>query len=188
MPKHSSASLNPNQPDPNSFRIPASDSQGHNSKLYFRCQPGHAQQLEMVVQSKKFPFRNIGEIIRHAIVRELVYLEGLEPMKSITGQVDAIIEVMRDEEFAGEFAKLFDRLGQRIASHLGSGSDGEARRLVLIVQEKLGDMPEGYWKDRYQQEVEVRYGHLVTNAPKCRLYVAPVAGEGDGDVDMDEQG
>lgn len=161
------------KPDPNSFRVPASDSQGHNSKLYFRCQPGHAQQLETVVQSKKFPFRNIGEIIRHAIVRELVYLERLEPMKSITGQVDAIIEVMRDEEFASEFSKLFDRLGQRIAQHLGNGSEGEARRLVLIVQSKLSEMPEGYWKDRYQSEIETRYGHLVKNAPKCSLRIVP---------------
>lgn len=155
--------------DPSQFRVPASDTKGHNARVWARCQPGHAQQLEHILQSKKFPYRCKGDILRHALLRHLIWLESLEPMRSVTGQVDAILEVLRDEEFASDFRSLFDKLGERISSHIGQGAEGEARRLILSAIHAIDQMPEGYWKEKYKSEVDSRWGYLIKNAGRASL-------------------
>jgi hypothetical protein len=85
------------------------------------------------------------------------------------GQVDAINEVMREEEFASSFRSVFEKMGVRIAEFMGSGSDGEARRMVLTVLRMVGEMPDGYWRDKYAAEIKARWGHLVDKAPRASL-------------------
>ena len=157
--------------DPMQFRVPGSDTKGHASRVYFRCQPGHSHQIDMLVQSKQFPYRTKGDLLRHSLVRHLRWLEGLGQWRvpSVLAEVDAIIELIRDDEFAQEFSAVFDKLGERISNHLGQGSAGEARRLLLSITKHVERMPEGYWRDRYTKEIEQRYGHIVTNAPKASL-------------------
>jgi hypothetical protein len=101
----------------------------------------------------------------------MIWLEEIAPVRSILSQVDAILEVMRDEEFASDFQHVFDKLGERIANHMGQGSDGEARRLILTVMRHISDMPDGYWKDKYTMELENRYGHLLKNAARMKLAI-----------------
>lgn len=157
--------------DPLQFRVPASDTKGHNARMYFRCQPGHSQQVEMLVQARQFPYRTKGDLLRHALAKHLHWLERIGDWKvpSVMAEVDAILEVVRDDEFSNDFQVVFEKLGERISFHLGSGSDGEARRLLLKVQKHVGAMPEGYWKDKYQDEIGKRWGHVLDNAPKASL-------------------
>ena len=117
------------QMDSMQFRIPASDTKGHTNRMYFRCQPGHSHQVSVMLDSKKFPYRTKGDLLRHALVRHLDWLGTQAPVPSIMAEVDTILEIMRDEQFAQEFAIVFDKMGQRIATHLGGGSQGEALRL-----------------------------------------------------------
>lgn len=156
--------------DTSIFLIPASDAQGHNSRVYCRVMPQVAQQMEYVMQSKSFPYRSKGDILRHALHRHLAYLSHLEPgVKSVLGQVDAICEVLREEEMSGEFRALFDKMGAQIQNFMGQGAEGEARRLILNVLRLVGEMPDGYWRDKYMSEIKSRWGHVVEKAPKVNL-------------------
>lgn len=150
------------------FRVPASDSKGHNVRQWFRCQPGHDRQVELVLRTKKFPYRTKGDILRHALVRHLRWIEEQAPVPSVMKEVDSILEIMRDEEFAQDFEVTFEKLGERINSHMARGAHGEARRLLLLVNRHISAMPEGYWRDRYEQEIKARYGYIL-DAPKARL-------------------
>jgi len=85
--------INLNSLDHTVFQVPASDTKGHNTKLWFRLQPGHAQMIDRVVSSRKFPYRSQGDLLRHAILRHMHFLDALAPVPSVLAQVDAIIEV-----------------------------------------------------------------------------------------------
>ncbi|MGD8570712.1 MAG: hypothetical protein PVJ39_21680 [Gammaproteobacteria bacterium] len=90
-------------------------------------------------------------------------------VKSVTGAVDAILDIMRDDEFSNDFQKVFDKLNERIMYHLNSGGVGEARRLLVTVKSKVRDMPDGYWRTRYLKELNNRFQHILDGAPTANI-------------------
>lgn len=155
--------------DPMAFRIPASDTKGHSHREYFRVQPGHAQMVSEVLNSKKFPFRTRGDVHRLGLARLFRWLETISPIASVTAEVDAIMEIMREEEFALDFEQVYAKMAEMINMHMGRGAVGEARRLLLAVQRHINKMPDGYWRDRYIREMTTRFGHIIEEAPKASL-------------------
>lgn len=153
------------------FRVPAADTQGHSERVWFRCQPGHAQAVSAIIQSQRWPYRTKGDLLRHALSRHLKYLASAAdlPIKSLLLRVDAIMDLLRDEEMNHEFMGVFETLGTRVACHLGNGGEGEARRLIAGIQRQVDSMPDGYWRDKYARELQTRYGHLLEQAPKAQL-------------------
>lgn len=157
------------QPNSDEFIIPASDTKGHSARCWFRTVPSMLRQVQQILDSKAFPYRTKGDIFRHALHRHMRWLNSIEPIPSVAGQVDAILEIMRDEEFHNDFALVFDKMGERISQHMANGSEAEARRLVLLVNTHIKGMPGGYWREKYQKELMARYGHLLRNAPKASM-------------------
>jgi len=155
--------------DPVEFRIPASDTKGHNARQWFRCIPSMSRQVEQVVQSKQFPYRTKGDLLRHALHRHMSWLTTIAPVLTVSGQVDVVLEIMRDEEMNNDFSLVFDRLSERISQHLSEGSQEEAVRLVRIVQSHVEDMPDGFWKAKYKKRLADRYKDMLGNARKCNL-------------------
>lgn len=154
------------------FIIPASDTNGHNARQYFRAQPGHAQQVSIFVGSKRFPYRTKGDLLRHAMVRHLKWLAELEgTVPSVMSQVDAIMEVARHEEFQIEFRQVFNKVGEVINSLMASGDENEARRFLLRIGRNIKDMPpEDHRKKKYEDELDRRFGHIIKSAPKANLH------------------
>lgn len=142
------------------FIIPASDTKGHSARHWFRCIPAMARQVEQVVQAGVFPYRTKGDLLRHALHRHIRWLNNIEPTTTVSSQVDAILEIMRDEEMNNDFSLVFNKLDERINIHLSNGEDGEAARLVLMVQSHVGRMPDGFWKDKYAKKME-KYRKII---------------------------
>jgi len=155
--------------NPDDFRVPASDTKGHSARQWFRCIPTMARVLEQIIQSKQFPYRTKGDLLRHALHRHIGWLGSLEPMITVSGQVDTIIEVMRDEEMSNDFALVFTKMGERVSQHLQDGADREAIRLIMTVQSHVNKMPDGFWKDKYKKEMKKKYGNLLEKATKYKI-------------------
>jgi len=156
-------------PSPDEFRVPASDTKGHSARQWFRCVPSMARQLEQTIQSRQFPYRTKGDILRHALHRHMKWLSSIEGVPSVSGQVDVILEIMRDEEMSNDFTLVFDKLAERISKHMEEGSNREAIRLLLIVNNHVNAMPEGFWKNKYQSEIRRKYGSLMKGSDKAKL-------------------
>lgn len=156
-------------PETEDFRIPASDTKGHNIRQWFRCMPAMARQVEQVVQSRVFPYRTKGDLFRHALHRHMDWLATQEAIPSVSKQVDIIIEIMRDDEMDGDFALVFEKLEARVTNHLSSGDIGEAAKLISRIKGCIAEMPDGFWKDKYNKKVADKYGDIVKHTPKCRL-------------------
>lgn len=155
--------------EPSDFRIPASDTKGHNARHWFRCIPVMARQVEQIIQAKKFPYRTKGDLLRHALHRHMGWLASMESIPSVSGQVDAIIEIMRDEEMNNDFDLVFEKMGERVAQHITNGAQREATRLVMTIQACITEMPDGFWKDKYKEQIKKKYGTIIEGNDKCNL-------------------
>ena len=143
------------------WRVPASDQKGHSERLWFRCQPSLAAMCDQVVASRKFPYRTKGDLLRHALNSHLKWLQTQGASCSVAGQVDTVMEVLRDEEYHADFLAVFDKLSERVAAHLAVGAQEEAARLIKVVQKHVASMPEGYWRDRYERTLRERHGQFL---------------------------
>ena len=146
--------------DPADFIIVAQDAKGHSERVGFRISPADDRALDTILASKKFPFRTKGDIMRWGVHVAIRRLERMEDVPSVTQQVDATMLILRDEMFNHEFMATFEALGRVIQQHLAGGANGEARRLVTLVKDKIQKMPDGHWRDKYLSTLEERYGHI----------------------------
>jgi hypothetical protein len=151
--------------DHREFYVPASDGKGHSERIWARIQPGYDRQMSVILNSKWFPYRSKGDIIRHALARHLSYLETLAPVPSITTQVDAISEIVREDEFNKEFEDIIKKLQDTVGYYLAQGQTGRAGSLVSRVLHRVELMPESDWKDMYLKAITDRFGNLVSSNP-----------------------
>jgi len=156
---------NPDGPGPGysveEFRIRGSDAKGNYESRTTRFLPAQVFQVINVLASKRFPYREQGDVLRHALYRHLHWLDTLEVIPSITRQVDAMIEVLRQEEFQQDFINVFEDVKRVIANYTASGANGEARRVLASIINHVDGMPAGYWQDRYRRELQEKFGHLM---------------------------
>lgn len=150
------------QVDPREFSVPASDNKGHSERMWLRIQSGHDRQMAAVLNSKFFPYRSKGDVVRHALHRHLLWLETLAPVPSVSGQVDAILEIMREEEFHKDFQDIMSRLQEQVGYYLARGQVGRARSLVSRILDRVDRMPDSDWKDTYRKEILDQYSNLVS--------------------------
>ena len=146
--------------DPDEFLIPASDSAGHGAKVWARVPPGILRQISELIAAGIFPYKTSSDLLRHALDRHLPYLNSLEPLPSITGQVEAANVVIRRQIHQQEFTTTMADLNRAVEACVKEGALGEARRLVSQVRHALKKMPDGYWRDRYLSELRERFEHL----------------------------
>jgi hypothetical protein len=157
--------------DPAQFRVSGVDSKGHTNRIWASLQPMHVQTIDILVQSKKFPYRTRGDFVRHAIIRHIHWLEKIyKPLNSVTGALDAMNALLRDAEFRAEFTEYLGRLNKQIKSLVTEGDEQAARRLLLETLRCIETMPEGYWRDKYMAAIRDEHKSLLESMPKASLF------------------
>lgn len=146
---------------PESFIIPARDSKGESVRIWSHIQPGYDRAIAAIVNAHRFPFKTPGDVFRLAVHWALKHLEELEPVISVTGQVEAMLDVLRTEEAAIEFNEFLMRATAIINRHVREGAGNEARRIVADLRQKIQQMPPGYWRRKYLETVQEQFGHLI---------------------------
>jgi hypothetical protein len=144
-----------------SWYVGARDAQGHSARLWFTAQPGHARDLNSIVASKKFPYRTVGDVLRHALHRHLKWLYTQGRFRSVMGQVELLVEICREEDFAMEMRKSVEQMAAILNKHVSNGNTGQAIRFYLKALGAVRGMPDGFWKDKYKTELQSRFGHLL---------------------------
>jgi hypothetical protein len=120
------------------------------------------RQLVDVAKSAAFPYRGeYSAVVRHAIMRHLKWLETLAPIPSVSKQVDAIMEVVREDLFYQDFAQVFDKVAGNATRHISEGRIGMARTLLKRVAERIREMPVGDWQEMYELEFDRRFGTML---------------------------
>jgi hypothetical protein len=154
----------PSIPAARQYLIPGQDTKGHAHRVYCRVMPAHYRALCALERSKQFGFRTLGDVIRWCIdlgVRELTTRARVPQAMSALAQVDAIREVLLDEQYYLEFPTLFEQMTTTINRHLSAGAEGEAVRLIAIVRNQIEQMGEEYWREKYMAELMRHYGSYL---------------------------
>lgn len=163
-----------NELDPAQFRVAGTDTKGHSARVWTNVQPMHLQTIDILIQSGKFPYRSRGDLIRHALVRHIHWLEDInKPIRSVTGAVDAILTVLRDAEFRSEFSETIERVVQRAQELLSEGDLHAAQKLVLETLRNVRSMPDGYWRNKYEKAIleNPTCAKLISEAPRASMNI-----------------
>lgn len=151
-------------PPSRQYLIPGQDTKGHSHRVYCRVMPAHYRALCAIERSKTFGFRTIGDAIRWCIdhgVRELTARGNLPQARSALAQVDAIREILLDEQYYLEFPQTFELMATVINKHLSAGAETEAVRLIAMVRHQIEQMGEDYWREKFYAELMQRYGNYL---------------------------
>lgn len=143
------------------FILPAQDAKGHHARLYCRVIPAVARMVSDVHASRKYPFRTVGDLVRWCIVTGTKRLAAGAGINSVIAHADAMIAVFQDEEFQLQFLEFFHYMQKITNSYVEMGAPGEARRVAALARAQIEAMPDGYWKEKYREELLRRYRSLL---------------------------
>lgn len=150
------------------FTVPAKDHHGQSERYWGTMLPGMSSQVAMLIQSKQLPYRTAAELQRHAIWRHLKWLElimeqlgGSGKLQSVSSQVDAMMEILKDEEFNMDFQTTMSKTQEVVNRLIGSGDQQEAERMLWQLWDQIEQMPRGYWHDRWEREFKQRFGFII---------------------------
>lgn len=148
--------------DPRSFVSPSSDEKGHSVRFTVFLPPETARAIEVVLESKLFPYQTSSDLIRHAVNLLLERLHEEEPdlWRGMLSLHRAQEEVLREEMMLESQARVLEGLSSRIEEYLRMGYLQDARRLAARIWDIIKDAPETGWKHRFRQQFMSRYSHL----------------------------
>lgn len=146
------------------YIIPAQDAKGHHARLYCRTIPAVARMVADVHASRKYPFRTVGDLVRWCIVHGTKRLAAGAGINTVTAHADAMIAVFQDEEFQLQFMEFFGYMQRITNTYVEASAAGEARRVAALARAQIEAMPDGYWKDKYREELLRRYSTLLNAA------------------------
>jgi hypothetical protein len=150
---------------PDKFYTRATDGKGHSEVVHLKLPPEITSVMAQIVQSRAIPdYRTAQDIIRDAIVHRLQYLRESGMVDGVTGTVAGFEEAAREVfdfyERMQAFKEIIDR-AEKLVADVGRDSE-EARRAVRKVYEAaLAIVDSEYWRNRYLQEIEKRFGDLL---------------------------
>lgn len=155
------------------WHIPARGPRGHSDRIQCRVAPQLLGQLQKAFQSGNYPYKSIGFMYRHALVRHLNWLrehpEYEDGVGSTINAIHAMIKTLREEDFMDEFRSLFEKLDDTVGRHRAQGEVDHARKLVMSIWGEVRGMEDDFWKGQYEGELQRRYRDLLSQ------------GEGGGD-------
>jgi len=127
-----------------------------------------ARLVEQTIQSKQYPYRTRGDLLRHALHRHMQWLGEMGDLPML-GQVNSMVDILRDEEFNDDFSRIFSKLDERIKCHVERGDRSEATRLILLMTNHIKQMPDGFWRNKYQREIQAKYGEFLKGSYSAKL-------------------
>ena len=151
-------------PGPREYIIPGQDSHGHSQRVYCKVMPAHHRALSILKDNKTFGFRSIGDVFRWCLVRgiEELNLRAKSPaVHSAMHQAEAIAQVLIDQAYYQDYAKIFEAMSEVIQKHSAKGETGQAARLVGQIRSHIEGMQEPFWRELWMTELQNRFGSYL---------------------------
>ncbi len=148
------------------FYTRASDKRGHSAQLNLRIPPDMMAMVEEIFQSKKFPYRTYGDVMRDALVHRIGYLRA----RLQSGKVDesyarvlVIQQILEEEELDKDFRDKMQRLDAIVDDRMKDPLAGkhEAAKVVKRVLANVEAIPDGYKRRLYESRIHRDFGYLL---------------------------
>lgn len=153
------------QSNPHYFNVPHEDSKGHSYRIDTRIPPHMDYQLNVAVQSRRFPWKTRAEAYRWCIWRGVVELEGYmddnAQYQTMYAQMAVLVDLYREQRAMLDFRDLVQDMSRVINDLLSRGAQGKARQLIRQTLHQIGQFTDSYWRKQYEQEVRQQFGYLI---------------------------
>ena len=151
------------QDDSRDFQVPASDQKGHSVRKSVRISPQLDMQIDLILGSRKFPYRTEGELLRHAVMKHCRWLLSMQDdIQSLMPQIETMMEMVRMEEEQRQFSEVVEKIVKEATSLAAEGHVRKARSLVDKAMTQAGKIPDRYWREKYSREITTKLGHLTS--------------------------
>ena len=118
------------------FLVPSSDSKGHSVSISLRVSRNQARLIQEVLASRKFPYKTISDLARHAVFNHLHWLEDIEPDLTVDlDYMDIPIEAAREEQMHLSFLASVRTVETTINQMLNEGMRDEAKEMGRSIQD-----------------------------------------------------
>ena len=148
--------------DTKDFQVPASDTKGHSVRITFRCPPQLHMQMEIILSSRKWPYRTDGEFLRHAMLEHCRRVMGGTGIQSLLPQIEGIARVVKMEEEQREFESVGGKVTKEATALSSAGHVKKARALADRVMAQVEKMEDQYWREKYMKELSGKLGYLMS--------------------------
>jgi hypothetical protein len=157
------------------FFVPGRDDKGASQPITLHVPPFFARCLDVMIHSKRFPYANREDLLRHAGLRHLRWLSGIRTTVApqMIPELDAILEVHRDAEFRMRMEKAFRDLDRLVEIYVRSNEQGEAVRIINLIMTRM-----------HKVESSARHREFIANC--LRRYSQVMAGVPGWEEGLDE--
>jgi hypothetical protein len=153
--------------NPDEFIVPAQDEKGHSSRTTVRVASELERDIDIIIQSRVFPYKTSGDLLRHGLVRHLEFLHRLEkgfPKHLLMAHM-AQMDLLREEEMRLAGHLVFKKLQDQVEAYLAAGEPGEARRVAAIIIARLVGVSDTAWRRKFERRFRRQYASLLDGDP-----------------------
>jgi len=146
-----------------SFVVPAQDQNHVSESVHFRIPPYLKRYAKILVSSGRFPYLDIEDLIRHAILRHITWLCSIRttlPFHIRIGLAQQA-EVCADDEMRMQVEQAFARTEERIKYHMARGDQAEVIRLLNMVKQRMDQVHTSARMREWKERFEKSYGQYL---------------------------
>jgi hypothetical protein len=151
------------------FKISAADEKGHIERLQLRVPPQMFSKMQRVVNSKIWPFENYQELVRHAIMRELNWLETDNPeVGNLTAQVASMTMMMNQEKEYQTMQDTYEKMQTVFQRNLVIGGDQARSRNLRLVSDmwtSICRIDDEFWRNVWKEKFKSEYEKVLEATP-----------------------
>lgn len=142
------------------YMVPAQDQHGHSARIDSRIPPSMAKDVSDLIEHGRFPFEGKSDFFRWAIHNGLMACKDLGGT-GMSAATKTLVSLYQEEKANLAYKEVMEQLTNTVQRLLAEGATENAKRLVRSAMQVISEMPEPYWRDRYSEALNNRFGHLM---------------------------
>lgn len=145
------------QEDEAEYYIPGHNERGQSTRVTVRISPEMERALDIIVQSRKYPYKTQGDAIRHYIYRGLYRSHRCEPgiERHMLAALEIMKTVLQDDHMRNSITEMLDQFKHRLEFYRQEGNLAEAQKLANICNACLEMVKDGAHKNRLKKALAV---------------------------------
>lgn len=146
------------------YTVPAQDAHGHSARINFRVPPTMKGEVEAVLATKVFPWKNESGLMRWALWRALRHVNTVlrDPQQAaLIPLLDGWVASCRVQEEHAKYKEVLEHVQRVVQGLLKDGAVGPARKIVKRIADEVSGIEDEHWREKYQQEVVERFAGVM---------------------------
>jgi hypothetical protein len=145
------------------FIIPSRDERGGYSKVALNMTPYMYRQCQIIVHSRRFPYLEVSDLIRHAVYRHLRFCVSIRHTlpKHMIPALEAVMEVCRDNEFRLRVNEAFAEIDRQVKQCISRGDTPGAVRLINLLKSRLDGVSPSSELREFMNRLVYDYGYVI---------------------------